>query len=696
MNILVPVSWLRDYLKTEVAAKTIAQLMSLSGPSVEHQEKQGEDFIFNFEVTTNRPDAYSVYGLAREAYAILKNNGQTTKLIEPDGLNLTLQPDVKEKLTLDVKIEETNLCPRFTAIILNNVKIGQSPAVIKNRLQAAGIRPINNIVDISNYVMLELGNPMHMFDYDKIKGAKMNLRKSKKGESIRTLDAQNHKLPEGSIVIEDAERIIDLCGIMGGENSQISTRTKRVLLFVQSYDPIRIRKTANALAARTEASSRFEKGIDLENIPQALSRAIFLSKKMAGAKIASELIDIHKELPKPKTIELKTDALTNYLGIELEPAKAAQILKDLGFSTRTTHDTIEATPPSWRAADVQEPVDLIEEIARIYGYHNLPSALPTGEPPKEEESELAKVISLKKALKYLGLTEVISYSIISAEFLKLTGVQPLNAVELTNPLSSEWQFMRPSIIPSLASVIAQNQNIKQNIKIFEVAKTYIKGNQGDFLISTGLPIQDLHLAIALQNSNFYEIKGLVENIFEILALPVEFQKIKDGSLTENQGDFLNFPLFEPPLSATVIASGKPIGTIGLLNQKVIDRFDIDGTATVAELNLTTVYILPTTVKSFKQIAKFPPVIEDISAIFAKSVAVADIITEVKKAGSPLVKNIEILDIYEDEKIGNNKKSVTLHLQYQLTDRTPNSEDVAPVREKIITHLQSLKAQVRKV
>ncbi len=304
MNIKIPVSWLREYLKTDVAAKTIATYLTASGPSVERTEKHDEDLIFDIEITTNRPDAFSVFGIAREACAILESNSQKAKLVDPAGLNLNLEPDSTKTLNLGVIIKDKSLCPRFSAIVVDNIKIKPSPAIIKNRLEACGIRAINNIVDISIYIMLELGQPMHTFDFDKIKDAKMVLRESREGEKIRTIDGQIRKLPKGAIVIEDSEKLIDLCGIMGGENSQINSRTKRVLLFVQSYDSLRIRKTVQALAFRTEAATRFEKGVDLEGIIPALSRAVYLAKQTAGAKVASELIDIYPKKAEAKTINL--------------------------------------------------------------------------------------------------------------------------------------------------------------------------------------------------------------------------------------------------------------------------------------------------------------------------------------------------------------------------------------------------------
>ncbi|MDO8486951.1 MAG: phenylalanine--tRNA ligase subunit beta [Candidatus Curtissbacteria bacterium] len=690
MNITVPVSWLREYLKTDVAAKTLANYLTLAGPSVERIQKHGTDLLLEVEVTTNRPDAFSVFGLAREANTILNFENQKSSLVHPKGLNTKLDPDTKDILALDVLIKDKSLCPRFTAIILDNVKIKPSPAEIKNRLEASGIRAINNIVDISNYVMLELGQPMHTFDFDKIKGSKMILREAKEGEKLKTLDGQTRSLPKGTIVIEDGQRLIDLCGIMGGENSQISLRTKRVLIFVQAYDPIRIRKTTQALAFRTDAATRFGKGIDLEGILPALSRAVYLAKKTAGAKIASELIDIYRHPPAggPKTIHLSLQKLDQYLGITLEPARAARILTLLGFTVSVSAQTITATAPSWRTQDMNSQEDLIEEIARIYGYHRLPSKLPEGEVINEKESDLSKVISLKEALKFLGLTEIISYSIISKELLALTGVQPLNAVELANPLSQEWQFMRPTNLVSLAAIIGQNQNLHSDMKLFEIAKTYIKN--GD-----NLPTQNLYLSIALQNADsakqnfaFYKVKGIVENIFEALGREVKFEKPKQN------------PLFIKDQSADIITIGpersRRVGALGILSPSITTYFGIDVPVAACEINLTTVYSLPTTAKNYRPIPKYPPVIEDISAIFDKETLIADIIKEVKKAGAPLIKQIEIIDIYTDEKLGADKKSITLRLYYQKSDGTPNAEAVEKIRDAIqIELIKNLKAQIRK-
>lgn len=676
MNIKIPVSWLRDYLKTDAAAKTIARDLSLSGPSVERTQKQGEDYIFDIEVTTNRPDAFSVFGIAREANAILTYNKQKSKLIDPEGVNLNLDPDTKEKLNLDVGVTSPTLCPRFTAIIVSNVKIGPSPAQMRNRLTACGIRPINNIVDITNYVMLETGQPMHAFDFDKIKGAKMTLRASREGEKITTLDGKPHNLPKGSIIIEDASRIIDLCGIMGGENSQITRRTKNVLLFAQAYDPLTIRKTTQILATRTEAAARFEKGVDLENILPVLSRAVYLAKKNAGAKIASELIDIYPKKQMAQKVNLQLSKLNKYLGIEIDPTDAVKILTLLGFKVTEQAVQISALAPSWRAQDISTDVDLIEEIARIYGYHNLPSKLPQGEVPKREGSNLKDVIGLKNSLKMLGLTEAISYSIISKDLLLSSGTNPKNAVELANPLTEEWQFMRPSLIPSLVDAVAKNQNLKPNLELFEIAKTYIP-------LKNNLPKQDLYLAAVVTENDFFKVKGLAENIFESLSRNVKFQKMQ----TEET-------IFDQNQSAQIKIGETTVGKLGTLNSNFLNHFQLEIPVSAIELNLTTIYNLPVSASSFHPLPKYPPVVEDISAIFSQNTPVSLIVHETKNA-SELIKKAEIIDIFENEKLGEGKKSVTLRLTYQKASGTPTAEEVEQARKAINARLTTeLRAKVR--
>ncbi|MGB6882005.1 MAG: phenylalanine--tRNA ligase beta subunit-related protein, partial [Microgenomates group bacterium] len=376
MDILISDNWLRDFVKTDATAKKIAECLSLSGPSVDKTEKKAKDTIYHIEVTTNRVDSASVYGIAREAAAILPRFNIKARF-------LPLRVKANQKFTknvkyLDVKIDH-KLCPRFTAILIKNVKTKPSPDYIKKRLMAVGERPINNIVDISNYIMHEIGQPVHTFDYDKIAGAKMILRASKKGEKITTLDGITHELPGGDIVIEDGDgRLIDLAGIMGGKNTAIDRNTKNVLLFVQTYNPVNIRKTYISLGQRTEAAALFEKDLDPELVSLAMRRGIDLFIKLTGGKPKKEVLDIYPKPYKAKALKTTLDFIKDRLGVDLSKQEISKILCSLDFEINWKGKELEVLIPSFRAKDISLPEDIIEEVARIYGYHNLPSTLMTG------------------------------------------------------------------------------------------------------------------------------------------------------------------------------------------------------------------------------------------------------------------------------------------------------------------------------
>jgi len=333
MNIIIPDSWLREFVETTAKPPQIAEALSLCAASVEKIEKIKNDFLYHIEITTNRVDMASIFGLSRETVAVLPRFGHKAELkTQPPPPNkFKLKPKVDY---LEVKIEDPHLCPRFTAILLEGTTIKPSPSLIQERLEKCGIRALNNVIDIPNYVMLEVGQPMHTFDYDKILEHRMLMRLSKKGEDITTLDGAKRKLPEGSIIIEDGKRIIDLCGIMGGENSAISSQTKRVLLFVQTYNPQRIRATCQKMAFRTEAASLFEKSLDPENVPVALYRAVELLEKNTQGRTRREVIDIYPNPYQPKTVKLGLALVEKMLGVKIPSLEIQQILESLHFNSQ--------------------------------------------------------------------------------------------------------------------------------------------------------------------------------------------------------------------------------------------------------------------------------------------------------------------------------------------------------------------------
>lgn len=490
MQILIPDSWLREFIETNATPKQIQEALSLCGPSVERMHKKGNDFVYDIEVTTNRVDMMSVVGIARECLAILPRFGYSAK---SKIKNQNVKLNIKNKVDYLQIIIDKSLCPRFTAALINDVKMGESPDIVKQRLEICGIRAINNVVDISNYLMLEMGQPVHTFDYDKIAGHKMILRESKKGEKITTLDNKEFVLSGGDIVIEDGDkRLIDLCGIMGGLNSAVDENTKNVLLFVQTYDPTHIRKTSMSLAQRTDAAVLFEKGLATENVLLTVEKGI---EMFGGTK--HPVLDILNVKESVKTIKLgKID-----LGIEIKRSEVENILKSLGFGPPAGGLNLGVVVPWWRKFDIDIPEDLVEEVARIHGYHNLPSVLMSGKLPKPSYNQTFYWESkIKSALSHWGFTETYTYSLVDKD----------KGLKLKNPLSSEWEYLRTNLLNSHLKIIDENLGRASELNFFEIANVY-------------LPAEELHLILSTTNLDYSRLKGIVEALLLELGTTTEFK-----------------------------------------------------------------------------------------------------------------------------------------------------------------------------
>lgn len=680
MNIKVPHSWLKMLIEMQEQPRVLAELLSSSGPSFEKVEKVNDDFVYHIEITSNRPDALSVWGIAREIYAKFRFLERPARLKEPHGF-YRLPKLEKKEIPLRVKIEKEGLCPRFTAIILDDVTIKPSPLWMKKKLELSGIRSLNNIVDISNYLMLELGQPMHTFDYNKIKNATMLLRESEEGEKVVTLDGVERKLKKGAIVIEDEQRLIDLCGIMGGENSQIDEKTKRVLLFVQTYNPEKIRKASRNLGLLTEASTRFEKGLDTEGVEGALNRAVFLAKELAGAKVASRVIDIYPDPYKPKTVKLTKEKFDQYMGIEVPLSKAAEILKDLGFETDHTRTQIRAKVPSFRAGDIEIEEDLIEEIARIWGYDNLPSLLPTGEIKPETSHIFYWEDRIKNHFRLQGFCEVYTYSMISGKDLEKVGIDPQSALKIRNPLNLDLEYMRPTLLPSFLKAISQNQKKSQDLKFFEVANYYTPKKEGK------LPDERLRISGAWQTDDFYALKGILEGLFDDLGIKTKFVQRDVANLSSG-------------LSAYILKGEKELGRMGKVERKVAQSFGIEGDVYVFGLDFDVLAREAKLTREYEPISKYPEVTEDISMIIDERQEIDQVLEVLEKAGGQLLKKTKVFDVFHPSKssgpkLGKGKKSVAIHLFYQSRTHNLSSKEVDKVRQKIINALEKeIGAKVR--
>lgn len=562
MNIKITDKWLRDYLETDANPKEIQKYLSLCGPSVERVEDYENDKVYDIEITSNRIDTASVIGVAQEALAILPMFGKKANLKVNPLLQYKLSSVAKnESSPLKVEIKGDSLCSRFTAVLFDKVNIGPSPEFITKRLNAVGIKSINNVVDISNYLMVTLGQPVHTFDFDKIGQGKMVMRESRKGEKITTLDEKTVSLPGGDIVIEDGNGdIIDLCGIMGGHNSAISDKTTRVLLFVQTYNKERIRKTTMSTGQRTIAATYFEKGLDEERVEATTVLGAELLEKYAQAKVASKVYDIFPSPYSGHEIEVELKYFDRMLGVDLKENEVKIMLIRLGFKVKPSNNgKIKVTVPPYRKYDVSIKEDLLEEVARIYGYHNVKSVLSPSvyvDQPKEMENLFVFQNRIKLFLKHLGLNEIINYSMVPLNLIEQFGLDPKSHLRLKNSISTDIEYLRTTITPSLYKNIKDNEGKKEVLKLFEIGKVYLS-KVGE------LPNEVYRLALA-SNTSYFDLKGMIEALFRELNI----EKIVEYEIKDKDGVFMT----EIDLDQLVVSS-RPFPTYKPLNQYAVIKLD---------------------------------------------------------------------------------------------------------------------------
>ncbi len=642
MNIKIVDSWLREYLKTEAKPETIAEKLSLASVSVEKIEKIGSEIVYEIEITSNRPDLMSIVGIAREASVVLPQFG-----IQAHFHPLPLKkPNDDTKPDLPIKIENNPKIVNRVCAALMEVDTKQSPKHIQEKLEAIGIRSLNNLIDVTNYVMRETGHPAHVFDADRL-GKNIIIRESKKGENVKTLDGKTHSLLGGDIIADNGKgEIIDLLGVMGTENSVVTNKTKRILFFIDNNKPYNIRKTSMSLGIRSEAAVLNEKGVDPELATDALYRGIELYYQIANAKLLAKVTDIYPNKPKAVEIKVNKQKINDVIGIDIPAKDCINILSSLGFQVKEENNYLIVAVPSWRLDDVQIPEDIIEEIARIYGYFQLPSKLPpltNVDNYHMDTSEFYWEQRVKNSLKYWGYTEVYTYSMVSEELLE---GPTEDAVELANPLNEDLLYLRTTLAPSLLEIIKNNKN-RQDLRIFEIANIYLK-KQND------LPEEKKILAGAIKklNVSFFEVKGLIEQLFKDLG--IENFKFKQ---TEKGG-----------LGASIFINKDYLGEIEVLGNETIDF----------ELDFKTLRKNSTLKKVYKQIAKYPPVIEDLSLIIDSSVSTGEIIDAIYKEDD-LVKEVSLLDEYSDSR--------TFHIVYQDQDNNLTTAQISEIRKKLVSSLE---------
>ena len=635
-----------------------------------------DDHVVEFEITPNRPDCLSVIGLAREVAATY-------------DAPLTLHtPEVKAEgegslvELLDVETPASDLVPRYTARMVRNVKIAPSPKWMRERLRAMGVRPINNIVDITNYVMLEYGQPMHAFDYRYVKGGKIIVRRAEEGEKLTTLDGKEHVLTANHLVIADEHRAVGLAGIMGGENSEIVADTTDVVFESATFDGTCIRKGALALGMRTEASAKFEKGLDPMNTLPAVDRACELVELLGAGEVLPGTIDILNYVPQPRVLKLEPDRINGLLGTDIAADEMVRILKKLDFQVEGDQVTV----PSWRG-DVIGMADLAEEVARFHGYNNIPTTLMRGQTTLggfSEEEKLER--QLGGMCRSMGYDEIITYSFISPtcyDKIRWAADDPRReSFKILNPLGEDTSIMRTTVLPSMLEILTRNYNYRnQNVKLYEVGRIYLPGGED------GLAVEDKILSMGAygDDMDFFALKGAVEAILKDLrAEDVRFQVPSVPN-----------PSYHPGRVADVYVGGQYIGVLGQVHPLVARNYGVDAAFYCAELALNALMAAKGADPEYVPLPKFPAVTRDIAVVCDEAVTVGALEDCIRKGAKGLLKDVTLFDIYRGKGIPEGKKSVAFSLVLRADDRSLTAEEAdADVKSILETLEKELGAVLR--
>lgn len=678
-------NWLKDIIDIDLSPTELAEELTRVGLAVEGIHSQNDDFVFDIDLTSNRPDCLSHLGIARELRVITNSQLLINNYSESSEVPMPaiLTPDF-------VKIEDSELCRRFTARIIKNVKIGPSPQWLVDRLEAIGERSINNVADITNYVMHELGQPMHSFDLDKLAENRIVVRRAKKGEAIKTLDEAERKLDESMLAICDAEKPVAVAGVMGGLDSSITESTVNILLEVAYFQRENIRQTSRKLGLTTEASYRFERGVDIENLKQASDRAAELIRDLAGGELG-EYIDVYPSRYTPNEVESVdiSSAVKRLTGLDVETAEANRILNALGIERQSEGTYVS---PSWRH-DIAIEEDLVEEVARHAGYENIGDELPAAYGAGEyQRSEVRKKL-LRQTLKDQGFDEALSYSFIDTKFDDIFGIVPglLDSnsgekfVTLNDSVIEGAVRMRPTLLPGLLEAVRLNFNHqRRDVCLFEVGKVFAAKASED-----NLPTERELFSIALTGTerhenrsmsgrelDFYDAKGAVEAAIEAIGVDgLEFQDASFKHLRKGQ-------------SASISLNGIGVGSLGRLNEEISADYKFKQPVYVAELDLQTILAETQEAVVYAALPKYPAVVRDVSFLVKRSMTFGEIKHAIVSQGSDICRSIDFVDIYEGKGMESDERSITIRMEYRSDERTLIEDEVAVVHGAIISHLEN--------
>lgn len=631
--------------------------------------------VVEFEITSNRPDCFSIIGLARETAATFDK-----KFTIPEVKFAENNENIADMLSVEVL--DKDKCKRYCARMVKNVKIGPSPAWMQERLRACGVRPINNIVDITNYVLLEYGQPMHAFDLRDLADNKIIVRRAENGEVIKTLDEQDRTLTSDDLVIADGKKAVAVAGVMGGFNSEVKDDTTTVVFESATFDGASVRLTAQRVGLRTEASSRYEKGLDYNNTVPAVERACQLVEELACGENIGGMIDIMGNVTDMKSLPFRPDKINAFLGTDISTEQMVKYFDALEI--KTDLDKMTVTPPSFRP-DLEGEADIAEEVARFYGYDKIPVTLLSGEATCGKKTDRQQAQDkIMETLTAMGMYEIYTYTFTSPSIfdkLNIPSESALrNAVKISNPLGEDTSIMRTTTIASMLDILSRNYNYRNvSAKLFEIGKVFIPAEEGR------LPDEPFKITMGMygDNADFFDLKGMCESLFDSLHV----KGVKYEAVTDN-------PTFHPGRCAKVSAGGKTLGIIGEIHPAVSRKYGIETPVYIAELDFENVFLNIKSELKFKELPKYPAVTRDIAMLVDKAVPVADIEAVIEKASGKMLETLTLFDVYEGAQIPDGKKSVAYSAVYRASDRSLTGEEVQTVFDKVVRKLEGIGAQLR--
>ena len=636
-----------------------------------------DDVVFEYEITSNRVDCFSVVGIAREAAATFGKEFHPP-VVTPTGNDEDVNDYIK------VRVENTDLCPRYCARVVKNIKIGPSPKWMHRRLASVGIRPINNLVDITNYVMEEYGQPMHAYDLDTIAGHQIVVRNAEKGEKFVTLDGQEREMDDSVLMICDGEKAVGIAGIMGGENSMITDHVQTMLFEAACFDGTNIRKSSKKVGLRTDASGKFEKGLDPNNAQAAIDRACQLVEEMGAGEVVGGMVDVYGKKKEPVRVPFDADAINALLGTDIPEADMLGYFEKIGLEYDA--DAKEVIAPTFRH-DLFRLADLAEEVARFYGYDNIPTTLPSGEATTGKLSFKNRVEDVAKDIaEFCGFSQGMTYSFESPKvFDKLLLDEDdvlRQAIPIMNPLGEDYSIMRTISLNGMLTSLATNYNRRnKNVRLYEMGNIYLPKS----LPLTELPDERMQFTLGMYGEgDFFSMKGIVEEFFEKVGLH------KKETYDPNAGK--NF--LHPGRQANIIYEGRVVGYLGEVHPQVADNYGIGERAYVAVIDMPEIVELATFDRKYEGIAKYPAVSRDISMVVPKEILVGQIEEVIEKKGGAYLESYKLFDLYEGAQIKPGFKSVAYSITFRAKDRTLEEADVSAAMKKILKALEDMGIELR--